>query len=149
MSGECDKCGEHAMDCKEIDDYLVYSSCPMDYFEGYVHVSDISEHLERYIIENPRGDETFSGMWGIILRKLYWAWTKCTYIDLKLRQPDFWIRRIGNDYPLDDIAVIFKADNNGTIYAIMKNTCITDKLMEHMYHEFQGDWTLEKPPQHN
>ena len=136
-------------DLKEIEPYLVYSSCPMDYFEGYIHVSDISNRLETYIKENPRHSDTFDSMWRTILNKLYWAWTKCKYIDLNLRQPDFWIRLIGEcQYPLYDIAVVFKADNNGTVYAVMLNTLGTHKLVEtYLYHEFECEWELEK--QHN
>lgn len=125
--------------------YCVYSSGPMDHFDGYVHVSDITEHFERFIKNNPRSNFTFDDLWHQALNKLYWAWTKCKYIDLNLRQPDFWIRMIRDGVDTEELFVIFKADNNGTMYAVV-NKCFDhhDNVKKYLFHEFENEWELVK-----
>ncbi len=122
-------------------DYKVYWSGPIDHFEGYIHVSDISEEFERFIIQHPRCNYTFENLWYIVLNKLYWAWTKNKNIDLELRQSDFWIRIVNNDSVIQEIFLIFKADNNGTVYAIVENRWGHKEFIEkNLFHEFDSDW---------
>ena len=121
--------------------YKVYWSDPMDYFEGYVHVSDISKTFETFIIQHPRSNYTFEKLWDIVLNKLYWAWTKSKNIDLKLRQSDFWIRIISDGSNIQEVILIFKSDNNGTVYAIIDNIWgHREFIEEHLFHEFGMDW---------
>ena len=121
--------------------YKIYSAGPMDHFDGYVHVSDISQMFESFIRQCPRSDKTFNDLWHIVLHKLYWAWTKSGKIDLVLRQPDFWVRMISLEDHVQEIFVVFKADNNGTVYAVVDNVFDQkDNVKNNLYHEFGGDW---------
>jgi len=121
--------------------YVIYTAGPIDHFDDYVHVSDITQELENFIIVNPRSTKTFHELWNIVLDKIYWAWTKAGNIDLDLRQPDFWIRIVREENDVKEIFVIFKADNNGQMYAIVDN-CFDcdDNIKENLLHEFGDEW---------
>lgn len=127
------------------DNYDVYTAGPMDYFQGYVHISRISDHIKDHIRNYPMNDRTFHEIWNSILSKLYWAWTKCPGLDLELRSPDFWVRFVDDENSLNDFALVFKCDNNGTMIAIVNKMFDVERFVQdHLIHDFGCVWEKDE-----
>lgn len=126
--------------------YLLYTSGPIDYYEGFTHINMIHKKIIEYIQKNPTCGFTYQEVWREILNKLAWAWIKCDKIDKNLRSNDVYIFSTF-DYESFEIAVLFKSDNNGTMNLIMDdNFCNADQeeVNKKVYHEFGSDWVEMK-----
>lgn len=125
------------LECRSrMETFRVWETGPIDHWEGFTSIEEWSDSIEYYLKNNPRYGLTFDDMWFHVLQKLYWAWTKCDFIDLTLRSPHVYI------YPnwgCKSFSIAFKADNNGTVYLITDNH-LDDEMLP--YHEFGDDWKL-------
>jgi hypothetical protein len=122
--------------------YNIFTSLIDNWAESeFNHISQLSDHMEDFIRDNPRSNFTFNEVWRELVDKIYFAFTH-KEIDFPLRSNDLWYGFCANKQ-MDSFRILlaFKVNNNGTTYLIA-DADMGDKIK--LKTEYGDEWELVK-----